>query len=298
MLDVQPSEENHAQLEEMADRSGPIGYIFHRSSLKVVHPLGGSTNPANGTNLVLHGDKIIPKRLQFRFVPVEGFGHYGYIEHVATGKIVHPEDGSLHPKNDTKLVYHSDRHAGALFAFDEEDERIIHRSGKIWHPSYGSAKPGNDTPCLLHVDVHDAAKFYLGKLDGTKIHPYPTPKLSGTWKKIIAFVDPKASHTFTQKYKVGKSLTSSDTEHHAWKVSGKVAKSIFSASAEYSRYAEKSSNKTWSQEYEETTTIEVKEGKTVVVWQFVFEMHQYNEIYSFQSSIIGDTNSLKRTPRI
>ena len=115
---------------------------------------------------------------------------------------------------------------------------------------------------------------------------------------IKAFIDPKASHTFTQKYKVGKSLTSSATERHAWKVSAEVAKSIFSASAEYSHYVEKSSKKTWSQEYEETTTIVVETGQTVVVWQFVFGMHQYNEIYSFQSSIIGDTNSLDHTPRI
>ena len=169
MLGVQPSEENHAQLEEMADGLGQIGYTFQRPSLKVVHLLGGSTNPANGTNLVVHGDKNIPARLQVRVVPVEGFGHYGYIKHVASGKIVHPEDGSLDPKNETKLVYHSDHHVGALFAFDEEDERIIHRSGKIWHPLYGSPNPDNDKPCLLHSDVHDAAKFYLGKLDGTKI---------------------------------------------------------------------------------------------------------------------------------
>lgn len=282
----------------MADGPGPIGYIFHRSSLKNVHPYGGSTNPDNETNLVVYGNTSNPAKLQVRFVPVEGFGHYGYIEHVASGKIVHPKGGSLDPGNDTRLVYHSGRHAGALFAFDEEDERIMHRGGKIWHPLRGSPYPDNDTPCVLHSDVHDAARFYLGKPDGTKISPYPTPELSGTWKVIKAFIDPLATQTFTQTYKVGKSLTSSVTEQHAWNVSAGIAKGIFAAGAEYSGYVEKSSEKTWSQEYEETTTIEVTAGKTVVVWQYVFGMQQYDEAYSFQSDIIGDTDSLEYTPSI
>lgn len=287
-----------SKLTEMAHGPGPIGYIFHRSSLKLVHPKGGSSNPGNDTRLVLHSDKMVPQRLQVRFVPVEGFGHFGYIEHVSSGKIVHPDGGHLDPGNDTSLVYHSDRHAGALFAFNQEDERIMHRGGKIWHPLGGSPNPGNDTPCVLHSAVHDAAKFYFGNLDGTEISPYPHPNLSGTWKVVKAFINPMASHTFTQTYKVGKVLTRSMTEQHAWSVSAGIAKSIFSASAEYSGFVEKSSEQTWSSEYEETTTIDVKAGKTVVVWQFVFGMKQYDEEYSFQSSIIGDSDSLDVQPSI
>jgi len=115
---------------------------------------------------------------------------------------------------------------------------------------------------------------------------------------IKAFIDPLATHTFTQTYKVGKSLTSSVTEQHGWNVSAGIAKGIFSASAEYSGYVEKSSEKTRSQEYEETTTIQVTAGKTVVVWQYVFGMQQYDGVYSFQSDIIGDTDSLEHTPSI
>ena len=281
----------------MAEK-GPIGYIFHRSSRKLVHPRGDSSNPGNDTELVLHSDKDSPQRFQVRFVPEKGFGHFGYIEHVSSGKFVHPYGGSLNPGNDTKLVYHSDRHAAALFAFDEEDERIMHRDGKIWHPLGGSPNPGNDTPCVLNSDVHDAAKFYFGKLDGTEISAYPNPNLSGTWKVVKAFIDPKASHTFTQTYKIGKVLKRSSTEHHAWKVSAEVAYSIFKASAEYSGFVEKSSANTWSSEYEQTATIVVEAGKTVVVWQFVFGMEQYDEEYSFQSSIIGDTDSLDVKPSI
>lgn len=294
----QTSKGNNAQLFQMANGPGPTGYIFHRSSRKLVHPFGGSFNPENNTELVLHSSKDNPGRLQVRFVPVEGFGHFGYIEHVSSGKIVHPLGGSLTPENDTRLVYHSDRHAGALFAFDEEGEHIMHRDGKIWHPFGGSAYPDNNTPCVLHSDVHDAAKFYFGNLDGTEISPYPNPQLSGTWKIVKAFVTPKASHTFEQKYKVGKSLTRSSTERHAWSISASVAIAYFSASAEYSGYVEKSNSSTWSSEYEETTTIKVTAGKTVVVWQYVFGIEQYDEEYSFQSSIIGDTDSLDKHPTI
>ena len=96
--------------------------------------IGALACPANNAKLVVHSDKSSPARLAVRFVPVEGFGHFGCIEHVSSGKIVHPRGGSLDPDNNTGLVYHSDHHAGALFAFDEENERIMHRGGKIWQP--------------------------------------------------------------------------------------------------------------------------------------------------------------------
>ena len=277
---------------------GPIGYIFHRSSGKIVHPSGGSSQPSNNTELVLHSAKDSPSRLQVRFVPVAGFGHFGYIKHVMSGKIVHPEGGSLTPGDGTKLVYHSDIHAGALFTFDEEDEHIVHRDGKIWHPDGGSPNPGNDTTCVLHSDVHDAAKFYFGDLSGAEISPYADPNLSGTWKVVKAFIDPIATHTFTAKFKVGKTRTKSVTEQHGWKVSVGAAIGWFQASAEYSGFIQKASSNTWSSEYEETTTIKVEAGKTVVVWQFVFGMEQYGDEYSFQSSIIGNTDSLDKTPEI
>ena len=42
--------------------------------------------------------------------------------------------------NDTHLVYHEDRHHGALFEFDEEDYVIKHIGGKIWHPLWRISK--------------------------------------------------------------------------------------------------------------------------------------------------------------
>lgn len=106
-----------------------------------MHPSGGSSNPRNDTSLVIYDSKKDPGRLQFRFVAVDGAGHYGYIEHVSSKKVVHPKGGNLDPGNDTRLVLHSDRHSGALFGFDEVNNVILHKNGKIWHPKGGKPDP-------------------------------------------------------------------------------------------------------------------------------------------------------------
>lgn len=157
----------------MAD-PGPIGYIFHQSSRKLLHAKGGSHHPKNDTRLVLHSDKNNSNRLQVQFVPVAGHKSFGYIQHVSSGKIIHPYGGRCDPGNDTYLVYHDDRHDGALFGFDEESFEIKHISGKVWHPKGGSPNPGNDTMCVLHSDHHAAAKFYFGDINGNPMSPYPS----------------------------------------------------------------------------------------------------------------------------
>ena len=74
----------------MTLKLGPPGYLHHWSSEKLVHPRGGAFVPDNNTELTVHSDKTNPDRLQFRFVSKEGAGYYGYIEHVSSGKFVHP----------------------------------------------------------------------------------------------------------------------------------------------------------------------------------------------------------------
>ena len=101
----------HAENFEM---EGPIGYIFHRLTGKIVYPRGGSLQPSNDAELILHTAKDSPARLQVRFVAFERFGHFSFMKHVTSGQIVHPQGSSLPPENDTKLVYHSQTHAGAL----------------------------------------------------------------------------------------------------------------------------------------------------------------------------------------
>ena len=68
---------------------GPVGYIFHKASEKPIHPLNGSYDPPNGTDIVVYNDLKGPGRLQFRHVPKNG--EWGYIEQVSSGKIVYPK---------------------------------------------------------------------------------------------------------------------------------------------------------------------------------------------------------------
>ena len=277
---------------------GPIGYLFHWSSRKLVHPKGGSPDPSNGTDLVVHSDKNNPCRLQFKFVPVDGAGHYGYIEHCSSGKVVHPKGGDLHPSNSTRLVLHSDRHAGALFGFDEEHVVILHKGGKRWHPKGGDPHPSNGTRLVLHSDMHDAAKFYFANLEGDAMSPYPNPSVSGEWKLLKGFVTTLADHTYTVTFKVGRDWTKSQETQHAWNVSVEAAKGYFEASAEYSGYVGSTSSETWSEEKEEKYTITVTKAQSVYVWQYVFGLSQYDDTMYFRSTIIGDTNSKDIKPTL
>ena len=276
--------------------TGPIGYLIHWSSGKFVHPRGGSPWPDNGTKLAMTDDKNNHQRLQFRFQAVDGAGHYGYIVHVSTGRIIHPEDGHLHPRDNDDMILHSDRHASGLFGFDEENKAIFHKSGKFWHSEDGSPKPRNDKKVVLYTGVHDAARFYFGDINGKPMSPYPKSNLSGDWKLLKAFITPLADHKYTETYKVGKSKEESKTENHAWSISGEYAKGVFSASAEYSGFVEISSSQTWSEEREETFEISVSAGQSVWVWQYVFGMSQYGDEIHFGSSITGDTDSQFKKP--
>ena len=264
-----------------------------------MHPKGGSFNPGNGTDLVVHSAKNDPGRLQYRFVPVDGAGHYGYIEHVSSGKVVHPKGGDLDPGNGTHLVLHSDRHAGALFGFDEEDTVILHKSGKRWHPKGGDPDPGNGTPVAVHSDIHDAARFYFARnLEGDATSPYPRPNLSGDWKLLKGFVTPLATQSYSLTYKVGRSKTESEETQLAWKLSVKTAKGFFSSSQEYSGYVKNTSSETWSEEKEETYKITVTKGQSVFVWQYVFGLSQYGDEVKFQSTIIGNTDNRDKKPTL
>ena len=145
---------------------GPVGYIYHLSSKKPIGPSGGKSDPANGTELVVHSKKEA-QVLQFRFVCVKEFGHFGYIENVGNSKIIHPTE-------DNKLVLRDskEKNVNALFTFDLERYTIMHRNGKHWHTEGDSPTPKDDTTCLLQANavgsnatINDAAKFYFSNFD-------------------------------------------------------------------------------------------------------------------------------------
>ena len=56
---------------------GPVGYIYYLSSRKPIGPSGGKLRPTNGTKLVVYNTKEKKDVLQFRFVHVKEFGHFG-----------------------------------------------------------------------------------------------------------------------------------------------------------------------------------------------------------------------------
>ena len=77
---------------EAATGPGPVGYIFHTASKKLIHPSGGSYDPAEGTNIVVYHGSGAPGRLQFRLIPKAG--EFGFIEQVSSGKILATPGGT------------------------------------------------------------------------------------------------------------------------------------------------------------------------------------------------------------
>ena len=259
---------------------GPLGYIYHsepsskNSKFKWVHPKGGSSCPDNDTQLMIHESK----GHQMQFILVDRINHYGYIEHVSSGKIVHPKGGGANPRNDTALVFHSDQHDGALFRF-EGNCRIVHKGGKMfWHPKGGSLEPSNGTTCVLHSDTHKGAEFYFGDSSGKPISPYPgKPKLSGEWKFVTEITAPKAV-SCTVEYDTGISADSVG------------AKNISTREA-YRCLGTKLLEK------KESFMINLKEGDTVVIWQYVIFITQNDNKWSFKTNMIEETLSLERKPQ-
>ena len=304
--------------EPRKEQPPPIGCLFHWSSKKLVQPRGGgSLSPVavkpedevkDGTELVLHDNEgnnssIYRLKNRFRFVPVDGAGHCGYIEHVTSNKYVHPEDDRLTPGNGTRLILRSSRtnSAAALFGFrtiDGDDILILHRSGKMCYPKGGKPTPENGTPLVLNSDLNDVTKFYFGDLDAKPMKgPYPEPHLSGDWKFIKAWVSPTVNFTYTVTYKVGRSKTVSEKVEFAWDVSAQVAYGCFKGRADFSGFVESSTSETWNTETDVTTTYTVKAGQgSVYMWQYVFSMSQYGEELNFHSTIIGYSDSKSKRP--
>ena len=260
---------------------GPLGYICHsessskNSKFKWVHPKGGSSCPDNDTQLVIHESK----GHQMQFILMDKINHYGYIEHVSSGKIVHPKGGRANPRKDTALVFHSNRHDGALFRFDEGNFRIVHKGGKmIWHPKGGSIEPSNGTTCVLHSDIHNGAKFYFGDSSGKPISPYPEkPKLSGEWK-LVTEITASKELSRTVEYSTGISAESVGAKRIS---KGDVYECLG----------------TRPQQRKESLTIKLKESDTVVIWQYIISITQNDNKWSFKTNMIEETNSLAKKPQ-
>ena len=272
-------------------------FIRHVQSSKLVHPKGG-TNPGNDDPLVIYTGGAGEYRIQLQFVPVHGEGHFGYIEHMQTRRIVHPENGRSRPKNDTKLVFHEDRHVGALFMYDSIRKVLVHKSGKNWRSNSGKEYPNDDTLIVLCDREQEGARFEPVNSSLDVIDFYPTPTLGGSWKIINAVIDPKAERTTTVSYTVGKSNTKSASTQHAWSVSAGISIKWFEASDKYSGHVAHTQETIWQESKTVEYVIKVIPGETVVTWQWNFSAEQYDEEMMFSSTILRDTSSLHTPPSL
>ena len=227
--------------------------IKHKSSGKFIHPYGGHNMPLaafRDTPLVVHPD--IHGNMHWRFIRKDGI--YGYIQHVASGKIVHPYGGDLTPDRDTPLVLHSDQHSACLFALDDVRHWIIHKAGLKAHPRGGRPDPNNDTLVVLHPDVHDAMTWlFVDPHNPTKeISIYGKPTVAAEWKIVNEVRNPIATHEVTFIVRKGKSKTKS-TSHSfqfKWEIGAK-AEALFlsyNTSASFQYDVRHSSSETWSEE--------------------------------------------------
>ena len=150
-------------------------YIIHRSSGKLVHPLGGEDDPDRNTRLVVFPGGLGESRLELVFeTDIYDSCGYGYIRHSSSGKYVHPYNGVFNPDPNTRLVYYTNKHTACLFLPDVDNEIIIQKiSDYIWHPYGGQSNPADNTNVVLHRDRHDRAKFFFADAQGNKIIPFP-----------------------------------------------------------------------------------------------------------------------------
>jgi len=268
------------------------GYLKHVSSGRYILPDNGEC-PKNG-NFIRIGDHSVNNANKFRFV--QASGHIGFIEQYC-GKVVHPDGGSTNPGDATNLEMHDDRHSGAHFFFDEEQDHIVHIGTKIFHPKGGSHNPGKGTEMVLHKDLHDSARFQFVSAEGAE-SVYPPPSLSGRWEVVFAVLDPISEHTYSVKYTVGKSITKQANAQVTWKTSETTTMEWYQKNEELSYYASIAQSATWSVEVERTYSVTVYPGKTSVTWQYIFCAERLDEGYCFRSTILGDTDNLNKPPNI
>ncbi|XP_052271369.1 uncharacterized protein LOC127872078 [Dreissena polymorpha] len=204
----------------------------------------------------------------WRFLPVKderGKDEWGYIEHLSSGKILHPFGGGHDPWDETHLVLHRDRHRGALFKIDQVNNHIIHMSGKYVHPRFGRSDAGNYTQVTLHSNLHKHMEFRCFSIDNPNktFLVYGAPIVGGEWKIIHKAINPTVDCTLAIDVKLGcasaEKVRETERFKYRWEASFGVENVEYfsqSASQLLKHYIGVSSPQTW--EDETTTKIEVK----------------------------------------
>ena len=289
-----------SDLEE--EEKGPIGYLWHVTSGSLVRPR--NLNQRYFTELVLNNNKPEDLQLiQFRFIPKNGAGHFGYIEHVCSQNVIGTKDHITNARDGTGLVLHTRRDYSALFGYDAYNKVIFRNTysgnGKriMWRPKHGADYPADGTPLVVNSNYDLSSQFFFGDVNGVPISPYPNPTISGNWKIIRSFVSPQIKRVVTETYKVGRSMNQTTMQQIAWSISVEYAKLLVKGNAKLSVDLSKTSNSTWEEEKEVSVEMTVVPGKSIYVWQFAYEFSQYGDNLIFMSNLVGDSNSKDKEPQ-
>ena len=232
--------------------------IRHKSSGKFIYPrLWKFPQPE-----MINFDSVSNANMQWKFIHIEGV--YGYIQHVASGKIVQPIDSIDHinpAKNDLLTVYNN-QNSACLFVLDEVRHWIMHKGGLKAHPKGGHPTPDNDTNILLHPDVHDAMTWLFVHPDNPskEISIYGKPTVTAEWTIVRAIINPIATHEEDVVITQGKSKTKS-TSHDfqfKWEISTEAKELFlsFDTSESFQRDVKRSSSDSWSEETTVTRKIQ------------------------------------------
>jgi len=129
--------------------------IKHRNSELFVHILNNAQT--NSSPLVFN--KRVNDRCIFTFEVSEDDDEYGYIQHVATGKYVHPFGGSEDPCNECPLIIHNDKHDACLFNIDQETGYVKHKGGKFLAPGLRRLRPRKNLIITLFEEPSGRCEF-------------------------------------------------------------------------------------------------------------------------------------------
>ncbi|CAL4128058.1 unnamed protein product [Meganyctiphanes norvegica] len=229
---------------------------------------------------------------------------WGYIHPKESDEFWHPVGGQMNTTtNGEELHLHPSKPRHAMFAIDQVNGYIIHRDGLYVHYAAGTDPcPPNGDRIILHQDKHEGMTWEFLNPSNTseEVNVYGSANILGDWKMLFAVEKSLAELTIQFKYKVGKSHPESTSSafQFGWEasVSAKCKFAQMSTSTSITKEIENSSPETWSEEVEQTDTVKVVPGETVVVWQRVFIGTHLGHKAVFQSSHFTHTKDIDVKP--
>ncbi len=130
------------------------------------------------------------------------------IQHVTSGKYVHPHGGRTDAGDGTDLVVYDGYHEACWWTYVPVSDKpgfgiIRHRtSGRLIHPHGGSYTPGSGTGVVLHHDIHYATMWsvqsksrHIQHVGGNFWHPHGGEVTPGNGARVVVY---QGTHEATQ----------------------------------------------------------------------------------------------------